>query len=892
MTSSVNFPGAAEDVFSVSSPSPAPRRPPHQAFRRISMPSVPSAAALAQLRAASVQKAEHRVSVASQQSIESQADFQRGTESAGPWVASPVSNASPRPRRSMSRPSSLQPSSLQPPPKASAMTASTAAKKKKVLRELLDTEKTYVEGLEFIDEHFLHPLVQAATEGRPLLSPNQMSAIFSNFVDMLGFHQAFYETLNNQFGQYVRPPQSPSSFASNAPPRTSGLTLHTSFEAPPPVAALLAQHVPFFSMYTPFVTAYPTIMASLQNLTSPNSASYSAAFAVWLKEREQDPACGKLGLRDWLLTLVQRCPRYLLLVKDLLSCTDPLDPECKGLEEVVRMLEKVNTSLNNALQMQSITLQLLAVQKATPNLPILFLEPGRSFIRRGSMFQVAERVERLREFFLFSDCLVWLSKGGEREGAFSNEEAQFKRSMISSASNHSLLSPSRRQSMAGTPPPRRMPSTTLGAKLSGPVEEEKWWFRGKANLLDLDIVVPVPAFGEEGKIEIHSPEMSFSIFCDSAEEREAWVAAIRAAKQSRLVTMNTTNPNSTLTSSTSNQHLRLALQALPYAPEDLSPSPSKKGKKDKSKQVQKRRHVEHFVPAIWVPDSKTDSCMRCGGVFGWRRRRHHCRLCGKCVCANCSGKTFFISSKQGSKESSKPARACNACYEAVFPVLDPDTPEETDSIVGNGHLPHYSSIGTLTALPFSRSTPSLLLPKQSAPVVIPPPLHYELPKPVKRESRGELERPQSGLDFLPIARPRRPGSRPPSELRSSSYTTSTLGSSAALDGANDSSAAMSLMDSPSSPKSAGFITDNGRVPPKTRFSMPAVALHTTPVTARASMEGDSRGVRYSMVLGNKSRVIGATDFSEDKENTAQVDHRKSLNTGLAVGKLNDLLVRK
>ena len=158
---------------------------------------------------------------------------------------------------------------------------------------------------------------------------------------MLGFHQAFYETLSNQFGQYVRPPQAPSSFTSNVPStRINGLTLHTSFEVPPPVAALLAQRVPFFSMYTPFVTAYPTIMASLQNLTSPNSAGYSATFAVWLKEREEAPACGKLGLRDWLLTLVQRCPRYLLLVKDLLNCTDPLDPEYKGLEEVVRMLEK------------------------------------------------------------------------------------------------------------------------------------------------------------------------------------------------------------------------------------------------------------------------------------------------------------------------------------------------------------------------------------------------------------------------------------------------------------------------------------------------------------------------------------------------------------------------
>ena len=34
--------------------------------------------------------------------------------------------------------------------------------------------------------------------------------------------------------------------------------------------------------------------------------------------------------------------------------------------------------------------------------------------------------------------------------------------------------------------------------------------------------------------------------------------------------------------------------------------------------------------------------MRCGRSFGWRRRRHHCRLCGRCICAPCSGRVSSI----------------------------------------------------------------------------------------------------------------------------------------------------------------------------------------------------------------------------------------------------------
>ncbi|KAG8859458.1 hypothetical protein FRB91_007858 [Serendipita sp. 411] len=895
MASSVDFPGFREDAAGLNTTSPVPQRPLHLPFRRISMPTVPSPATLAQLRTANPHLKDHRVSVASQHSLESQPENPNGQRNSAYITPSPISSSSPKPRRSMSRPSSLQ-----PPPRTPTIASSTIAKKKKVLRELLETERTYVDGLELINEHFLAPLVKSAQEPNPLLSPGQMSSIFSNFIDMLGFHQAFYESLNRLIGPAVKPvTQPPSAYAANPPPppsRGNSLVIQTSLDPPPSIVPLLTQHIPFLAMYTPFVTAYPTIMASLHNLTSPNSASFSPRFATWLKEQEQDPACGRLGLRDWLLTLVQRCPRYLLLVRDLLSCTDPSEADYPELEKIVKQLDNVNISLNSALQTQAITLQLLAVQKATPNLPIPFLEPGRRFIKRGSFFQVADRVERLREFFLFSDCLVWLSKGGEREGAVTAEEFQFKRSMITSPSVSSSITSDRRQGESGPTPLRRPSSTVFGSKISSSStnlgEDERWWFRGKVDLLDLDIVLPVPSFGEEGKIEVHSPAMSFSIYCDSAEEREDWASAIRAAKQSRLVAMNSTNPNSTLTSSSSNQHLRLALQALPYSPDEATPAtPLKKKnpKKDKSKQLPKRGHVEHFVPAIWVPDSKTDSCMRCGGVFGWRRRRHHCRLCGKCVCANCSGKTFFIASKQPSKESSKPARACNACYEAVFPVLEPETPSDIQPSQTNGALPHYSSIGTLTALPFSKSTPSLLLPS-AGPVVQPPPLHYELPKPVQRENLGEKERPTSGLDFLPIGRPRMPDSRPPSELRSSSYTTSTMGS-VFVSGGDSTMDIPATAESPNSMNSPGpSVMGAARPRHRTTFSTPAVALHTTPVMARASMDADVKGVRYSMVLGNKSRVIGA-EFGDEKENSKS-NARKSLDAGLAVGKLTNLLARK
>ncbi len=39
-------------------------------------------------------------------------------------------------------------------------------------------------------------------------------------------------------------------------------------------------------------------------------------------------------------------------------------------------------------------------------------------------------------------------------------------------------------------------------------------------------------------------------------------------------------------------------------------------------------------------EANTDRCSRCRTEFRWRTRRHHCRLCGLCICAGCSAFTF------------------------------------------------------------------------------------------------------------------------------------------------------------------------------------------------------------------------------------------------------------
>ncbi|KAG1776653.1 Dbl homology domain-containing protein [Suillus placidus] len=233
----------------------------HLPFRRISLPSVPSSSLLS---------AQHRQSVASFASFDSLPEE--------PVVRRPK-------RRSLNRKHSRTPADI-----------AREAKRTKVIREFWDTERSYVQGLDLVHDHFLTPIIASLDTHRPLLTRTELTAIFSNFIDIWNFHHAFFSALTALLHPAVshldvpHPPQNPN---------------------PAPLSALLLSHFPYLSLYTPFITAFPSSMSFLARPPAP--------FAIFLRTQERDPRCGQLKLADWLLSIVQRCPRYVLLLRELIN---------------------------------------------------------------------------------------------------------------------------------------------------------------------------------------------------------------------------------------------------------------------------------------------------------------------------------------------------------------------------------------------------------------------------------------------------------------------------------------------------------------------------------------------------------------------------------------------
>ncbi|KAI0082147.1 hypothetical protein K474DRAFT_1655490 [Panus rudis PR-1116 ss-1] len=849
----VDFPSQDARVSALAPQVPDTRcQPSHLPFRRISLPSAPSLL--------------HRHSVVSTASFDSLPEDR--PLSPPPLPPAIREEAAPVISRSSSAEASRRHGRRR---EVKILDQQRIAKRRKITEEFLDTERTYVDGLELIYSHFLMPIITSLDTSQPLLDRAELTSVFSNFIDIWNLHRSFYSSLS------------------------SYLQSSTLDADPPSLSPLLLSHFPYLSLYTPFIASFSDSLTAYSTLLCRNQA-----FAAFIARQEADPRCGKLKLRDWLLTIVQRCPRYLLLLKDLRSCLDQDDPEYIALTSVYELVSKITVSLNTSLHTHAQTLSLLALQRSTAGLPFQLISPGRTLLKRATLLQLEGSSPKEREFLLFSDCLLWLS-GTERVDEWQLSEKwdlplnlDFSRShirppMVRTRSKSNPDVPQMRNAgerkesaiklRLGSPSKKKVRYASSGV-------DDKWVYKGHLELVDLEVVLaPSLEVGDERRLEILSPQSSFALYTSNEEERDEWITIIRNAKASLLVAMNAIHPNTTLTSSSSTHHLRRTLQALPYSVEDEGRGP-------------KRVKVEHFVPAIWIPDGKTDSCMRCGRTFGWRRRRHHCRLCGRCVCASCSSKTFYI--VDPSSHSQKAARACEACYEAVFPILDPaPLPPSSTATISHLTLSGLKSMPSLLLSESQINTPSALMsidldsPRRSY-------TRTDSPSP----KRNQPNRSSEALDDVvrapairvrPVPRPRSyvqiledfkedqtddaspisaspATSRMSSRLNESFFVVNEEETSSASAGQAVRLSSTTTSSMPPSPRKEDTVRRHKR------FSLPAIAVQTTPVTARANLVGEGSSKRFSLVLG-KSTGNAADEGSGSFH-------------GVAIGKLNQLLGRK
>ena len=104
-----------------------------------------------------------------------------------------------------------------------------------------------------------------------------------------------------------------------------------------------------------------------------------------------------------LITPIQRIPRYVLLLSDLLKQTDKQHPDYKNIEKTIISLEETTSHINKRAESAKNSQMVFEMQEKISD--AFIVQPNRRFLKEGDVLEIGEKIKP-RKFFLFNDILV------------------------------------------------------------------------------------------------------------------------------------------------------------------------------------------------------------------------------------------------------------------------------------------------------------------------------------------------------------------------------------------------------------------------------------------------------------------------------------------------------
>ncbi|XP_028395900.1 rhoGEF domain-containing protein gxcJ-like isoform X2 [Dendronephthya gigantea] len=188
-----------------------------------------------------------------------------------------------------------------------------------VAREILQTEKNYITALETLHEVFAEPLKSSC-----VIPEKDIKTMFpKQLLAMKHGHERFMNELDERLNNWKWQGVLGDIFAK----------LGNSY------------HVDFMTLYSEYVNNFPKAIAVINKYTRN-----SQKFKRFLEKCTNDPRCQRLNISAFLLTPIQRLPRYVLLLRQLAKYTDPNHPDSFHIEISLEKMIHIINILNNSIQ--------------------------------------------------------------------------------------------------------------------------------------------------------------------------------------------------------------------------------------------------------------------------------------------------------------------------------------------------------------------------------------------------------------------------------------------------------------------------------------------------------------------------------------------------------------
>jgi len=373
--------------------------------------------------------------------------------------------------------------------------AKKAATRTRIAMEIVTTERAYVESLQMAMNFYYKPLqkiVSKFTGGgqEPLISASEFQIIFASVPKVLELNEELLAKLEERVGDE-------GTF--NVDETCIGDVLES-------------MGVERFDVYGEYVAQWDASNLMLKKCTDkPEFADLLAQFGARAK--------GKLDLFSLLIMPVQRVPRYVLLLRELIKHTPKTHPDYENLVRAQKMMEEVGQRINTRRGEFDDRLVVAKENAALLLRPRELTQRHRRLIRTG---MVTSRDEGGKlHLALFNDLLVaartlsTMSKLKGRLGSSNEPVTSIAASKVKELSQEDLAL----MAAAEATPPPEMYKYAMSWELQSIMLDESPGSGGKHSML-------LEGFS---RYDISPSHRTLVVTAPSEKEKADWVAAIREA---------------------------------------------------------------------------------------------------------------------------------------------------------------------------------------------------------------------------------------------------------------------------------------------------------------------------------------------------------------------------
>ncbi|XP_066507140.1 rho guanine nucleotide exchange factor TIAM1 isoform X1 [Hoplias malabaricus] len=326
---------------------------------------------------------------------------------------------------SSSSSSSCMPSPISPVPAPSTQRQlSDADKLRKVISELVDTERTYVKDLNCLIERYLTPL-----QKENFLSQDELDVLFGNLPEMVEFQVEFLKTLEDgtrlvsDLDKLERVDQFKKVLFS--------------------LGGSFLYYADRFKIYSAFCASHTKVP---KVLTKAKTDPEFKAFLAERNPRQQHSST----LESYLIKPIQRVLKYPLLLRELYCLTDPDSEEHYHLNVAIKAMNKVASHINEMQKIHeeygAVFDQLISEQSADKkevadlsmgdlllHATVAWINPPSSLMKGKKDPELVAFIFRTAIVFVYKDCSKQKKKIGtsHRASVFDERDPFRFRHMIS-----------------------------------------------------------------------------------------------------------------------------------------------------------------------------------------------------------------------------------------------------------------------------------------------------------------------------------------------------------------------------------------------------------------------------------------------------------------------------